>query len=154
MTEDGVGALADVADRVVVTALADPEILDLAHSVLAQLWRRHPLVPEPARLRFETALVEILGNIVEHAYRADEAHGVRGERRVEVAVGVTGAALLAFLGDNGRPAAIDLAAVTMPPPDAETGRGLPLAKAALDELAYHRDGSRNLWTLRLDWEPE
>ena len=37
----------------------------------------------------------------------------------------------------------------MPDELAESGRGIPLAQAALDELSYRRDADANIWTLVL-----
>ena len=40
----------------------------------------------------------------------------------------------------------------MPGEMAESGRGLPLASAALDELDYRREGSSNVWTMVRRWQ--
>jgi serine/threonine-protein kinase RsbW len=42
---------------------------------------------------------------------------------------------------------------SMPEPEAESGRGLPMAQAALDELSYERDDGRNVWTM-VRWRRE
>ena len=42
---------------------------------------------------------------------------------------------------------IDLSSVAMPDELAESGRGLALAMAAVDDLSYEREGGRNLWRL-------
>ena len=147
------GELDQVPDRVCLMARADPEILDLAHAMLSHLWIAHHDVPDTARIRFETAVIEILGNIVEHAYQLDAQHPAAGSRRFQLALGATAETLVAVMGDNGLPVGLDLSAVVMPDAEAETGRGLPLAKAALDDLDYTRDGVHNQWTLRLHWTP-
>jgi serine/threonine-protein kinase RsbW len=137
-----------VAD-VAVTAAATPEVVDRVLDELAALWERTPDVAVADRTRFEMGVVEILGNIVEHAFRADDGRGADG-RELTVEVHVAPAALTAVLGDNGRPAEIDLSDVTMPGADAESGRGLALAVAALDGLEHERVEGRNRWTLRCD----
>jgi serine/threonine-protein kinase RsbW len=127
---------------------ADPEALDTAHDALDAAWSEHPEVGAGEQLRFVTALMEILGNVVEHAYAAD-AHA--DERRLLVEIDGDGdGGLHGRIEDNGQPAALDLSDVVMPDADAETGRGLALAIAALDDLAYERVGSRNVWTLRCE----
>lgn len=141
------GELADVPDRITLLARADPEIMDLVHAVLGQLWTHHGDVADDDRQRFETAIMEILGNIIEHAYEADAATPTQHARRFQLVVGVTPHSVLATFGDNGQPAELDLSDVTMPDIEAESGRGLPLAKAALDELHYDRHEGRNVWTL-------
>ena len=45
------------------------------------------------------------------------------------------------------PALLDLRHVEMPDEDAESGRGLAIALATLDELTHERDGG-NTWRLR------
>jgi len=123
---------------------ADPESLDVVHEALQELWDADDSVSDLDRMRFETGTMEVLGNVVEHAWRVDD--NVSG-RRLEIAVTITADRLLAVCGDDGRPAEIDLSAVTMPGEDAESGRGLALALAALDDLAYSRAGGRNTWAL-------
>lgn len=130
-----------------VTARPTPEVVDRVLDELGRLWDRESGVSDHDRGRFELGLVEILGNIVEHAYRlGDGADG----RELSVEVDVTPAALTAVLGDNGRPVEVDFGAVTMPDVDAESGRGLALALAALDHLEHDRVDGRNRWTLRCD----
>ncbi|MBZ5732916.1 ATP-binding protein [Nocardioides sp. TRM66260-LWL] len=125
-----------------LTAPAEPDVVEQVQERLADLWESEGVDPGTA-MRFEMGLVEILGNIVEHAY-APDAPG----RMLTVEVEVRDGVVRGTLGDNGQPIAIDLSSVTMPDEDAESGRGLALALAALDELAYERDGGRNRWHLR------
>ena len=141
------GHLAEVPDRVTLMARADPEIMDLVAAVLGQLWANHGDVPDDDRIRFETAVMEVLGNIIEHAYELDSDLPAATSRRFQLVVGVTDASILATFGDNGEPSELDLSDVEMPDMFAESGRGLPLAKAALDDLQYARIDGRNVWTL-------
>lgn len=141
------GPLTDVPDRISLMARADPEIMDLVHAVLGQLWASHADIPEGDRIRFETAVMEVLGNIIEHAYELDSDTPAAGARRFQLVVGVTPESVFATFGDNGEPSELDLSDVSMPDMFAESGRGLPLAKAALDELDYERQDGRNIWTL-------
>lgn len=130
--------------RLELSAPATPETMELVHAVLEQLWTQHDEVSMVDRIRFETAVIEILGNIVEHAYRLD-AGGT--ERRFDVSLVVTDEELVASFGDDGTPPALDLSDVTMPDEDAESGRGLALAMAAVDSLSYDRAEGRNHWHL-------
>ena len=136
MTDDG---------RLELSAPATPEMLDLVHAVLEQLWAAHEDVGSTDRMRFETAVVEILGNIVEHAYRPDATED--DGRRFDVTLVATDTELVASFGDNGLPMSLDLSTVAMPDVEAESGRGLALAMAALDDLSYEREGGRNHWRL-------
>lgn len=132
--------------RLELSAPATPDMLDLLHAVLDQLWTAHEDVAVTDRVRFETAVIEILGNIVEHAYEIDAAVA-HGSRRFDVTLAATDTELVAAFGDDGVPMAIDLSAVAMPDDLAESGRGLALAMASLDDLSYERVGDRNLWRL-------
>jgi serine/threonine-protein kinase RsbW len=95
------------------------------------------------RFAFETAVVEIAANIVEHTRRAEGTSG----RRYSLDLSADAVELTAVFTDNGMPADIDLSKVTMADVDDESGRGLALALAALDRLDYERVGGRNIWTL-------
>lgn len=135
--------------RLELSAPADPEVMDLVHEMITHLWATHPDVTERERVRFEMSVIEILGNIVEHAYQLDHAPDApaMSSRRIEVALAVTDDRLVAHLGDNGLPVALDLSNAVMPDELAESGRGLALATAALDDLSYRRVDGRNLWDL-------
>lgn len=145
MPEPGTDGAAHEA-RLELSAPATPAMLDLVHTVLEKLWEQHDDVAMSDRIRFETAVIEVLGNIVEHAYELD-ASPADVLRRFDVCLSATRDELVARFGDNGMPMAIDLSEVAMPGQDAESGRGLALAVAALDDLGYERVDGRNLWRL-------
>ena len=134
--------------RLELSAPATPDMVDLVHAVLEKLWAAHDDVGMTDRIRFETAVIEILGNIVEHAYELDApAPGAITARRFDVRLTATDRELVASFGDDGIPMALDLSDVVMPGEDAESGRGLALAMAALDDLTYDRQDGRNHWRL-------
>ena len=54
--------------------------------------------------------------------------------------------LVGFLAHTGEPAP-DLSALPVADEPAESGRGMWLARATLDELEYARNGDRNTWKL-------
>lgn len=140
-----------VVGRLELSAPADPAVLDLVHAVLDQLWQAHPDISTADRGRFEIAVVEILGNVMEHAYAADRSVAEpvgADQRRFEICVAATDDDLVAEIEDNGLPMELDLGSVVMPDAFAESGRGLALASAAVDDLDYERRGSRNHWRVR------
>ena len=123
---------------------AEPSSVDKLQDEVSGLWAAVPSVDPRDRMRFEMALVEIFSNIVQHGLdEADQA----AEHLVVVELAVTSAALTARFVDDGRPAVVDLDDVSMPTPDAESGRGLALTIAAVDHLEYERDGRTNRWTV-------
>lgn len=145
-------AVRRLAGRLELHAPADPEILDLVHALLEHLFTHHPGIADDDRVRFEMAVIEVLGNIVEHAFAHDavlEGVDPAEERRFDICLGADEESLLASLSDNGRPTALDLGSVVMPDEMAESGRGIALAVAALDSLDYERVEGRNHWCLTL-----
>lgn len=152
----------DDAATVHLDVPAVEESLEDVHAAVAGLWEADPTVGVRDRIRFETALIEIVGNIVEHAYRLDESEpglvaraATRGGRQIDVTLTVDARQVRAVLGDNGLPAALDLSGVTMPEDDlAESGRGLALALASVDDLDYGRVDGRNTWSLTCVRRPD
>jgi serine/threonine-protein kinase RsbW len=131
-------AVTPARPRVAVRCSATSAGLNRVHEAMARFWPRlRPQPPEEWKLLFELAVAEIAANIIEHS-RPD----VMGLRLTVTTCGVT-----AEFTDRGawceggpRPAArVD--------DDAERGRGLSLARTAVDELHYERTGSLNCWRL-------
>jgi len=97
----------------------------------------------------ELAVVEAATNVVRHAY------GGRGGR-VEVELAREEGAISLSILDSG--VSFDPTGVPPPPePDPrdpatwpEGGMGLPIIRAACDELCYRAEGGRNRLTLRLE----
>lgn len=120
--------------------LAAPECLDLVHDMLAELWAGAPDVDDGDRMLFELAVVEIAGNIVEHA----------GPRPVRCAVDLAVHAdrLEATFHDTGDDAGVDVDAARLPDAMAEAGRGLAMVRAAVDEVRHERVAGGNRWSLR------
>ena len=132
-------------ERLVLSAPAVPEVLDVVHAMLDQLCAGAGRLDDRDRARFETAVIEILANVVEHAFEQDKTSG----RRFDITLLADDEQLEATLADNGLPMALDLSNIALPDDElAESGRGLALATAALDELRYQRVEDRNHWTLR------
>jgi serine/threonine-protein kinase RsbW len=126
-------------------APARPESVDLVHDLIEKLWTHEAPPTVTDRIRFETAVIEILSNIVEHAARVDPPDV--DPRQFHLVVLCDDRSIEAQFGDDGRPAEIDLESVAMPGSDAEAGRGLAMASAVVDELSYERIGPVNHWKL-------
>lgn len=120
-------------------AQTGPDTLEEIQRTLDQAWSEDD-VADDTRMCIELAVSEIATNII--AYSGDgkpvRLHMVVDVRPESVAVTFT---------DDGHPAPVDLARVTMPGESAESGRGLALAHRVLDELSYSRDPAGNHWTL-------
>jgi serine/threonine-protein kinase RsbW len=119
---------------------ATPECLEQVHALLADLLVDVDGVADVDRIGFETALAELVANVVEHA-------GVHGEVGLTVELGAGPADLTADLYDDGPPVGIDPAAAVLPDALAERGRGLALARAAVDDVGYAFEAGTNHWSI-------
>jgi len=135
-SEAGASALASAF----VAGPAELSLVDDVHEALESLWEQAPGVGDEDRMLFALAVSEVATNVVEHAEGAAPA-------QVTVTLTVDDAALTAVLTDDADPALIRLGEVSMPGADAESGRGLALALATLDELIHEPEGG-NVWRLR------
>lgn len=119
--------------------LAIPEELIHLHELLDRMAAEHPDLPEDDLWLFETAVVEIADNVVEHGRP-------RGRVRWDFVIEVHADRLLATLSDSGEAFTGDLAGA-MPDDLVDGGRGIPMARASLDQLTYDRRNGTNSWTM-------
>jgi serine/threonine-protein kinase RsbW len=125
----------------VLEGLAVPESLDLLHDLLERVGAEHHDLDASDLMLFETAVIEVAGNVVAHGRPPG---GVAWRFRLSVLPD----RLEATLSDSGEEYPGGTWGTTMPEdPLQETGRGLPLATAVLDHLAYRRDREANHWTM-------
>ncbi len=119
---------------------AQPECLERVHTLLSALWADVPDMADTERYAFETAVAEIAANIVQHS---------RGPRDVDINLELLAHAdrVEACFHDTGIFADVDVDSAKLPDDMAEHGRGLAIARAAVDEVAYERDGDSNRWRL-------
>lgn len=118
-----------------------PASLDAIFDLLGEWWEEVGEVAPMTRFGFETAVIEIAGNIVEHS------RGESDERRFTLDLFADAQTLSATFRDDGDPPLLDLATVRMADADEESGRGLALANAGVDDVGLRREGDRNVWTL-------
>lgn len=128
------------SEPLVLDIITGPNTLDQIQQTLDLLWDRHPEASRTARIHMDLAACEIGANILKYA---DDGRPVRMRMEAEVC----GPDVRVRFTDDGRPAPIDLESVGMPSVMAEQGRGLALALAVLDRLAFDRDSTGNRWTL-------
>jgi serine/threonine-protein kinase RsbW len=121
--------------------LAVPESLNLLHDLLDRVGAEHPDLDGRDLMLFETAVIEVAGNVVEHG---------RPQGRVAwtFRLAVLPDRLEAMLSDSGEEYPGGTWGTTMPDdPMREDGRGLALATAVLDDLGYRRTSEVNQWTM-------
>jgi len=122
--------------------LAVPETLDLLHGLLARAGAEHPDITPADLMMFETAVIEIAGNVVEHGVPPGEV--TYGFRLVVLPDRLEGT-----LWDSGAPlpeAPLEQGSV-MPGEWREEGRGLALAGTVLDDLSCQRVAGGNRWRM-------
>jgi serine/threonine-protein kinase RsbW len=120
--------------------LAVPDSLNLLHDLLEQVGGEHPELTASDLMLFETAVIEVAGNVVEHGKPPGEVSwtfrlAVRPDR------------LEGTLSDSGEEYPGGAWGTDMPDTMEEDGRGLALATAVLDSLVYERAGDVNEWTM-------
>jgi serine/threonine-protein kinase RsbW len=118
-----------------------PTCFDVVQDALVELWTDAEDVGPTDRMLFETALIEIVGNLVEHARQPDG-----GPVDVHMQLLVHPDRIEATMRDNGVPSSVESTTADMPDEFAEGGRGLALASAVAD-LAHVREDDGNTWTI-------
>jgi serine/threonine-protein kinase RsbW len=121
--------------------LAVPETLSLLHDLLERVGTEHPGLDGGDLMLFETAVIEVAGNVVEHGRPS-------GRVAWTFRLAVLPDRLQATLSDSGEEYPGGTWGTEMPrDPMLESGRGLALATAVLDDLTYERAGDGNHWTM-------
>jgi anti-sigma regulatory factor (Ser/Thr protein kinase) len=128
--------------------VAAPESLAAVHAALDRFWRRVEkcgiAVDDETRFELATAIGELSGNVVRHAYPA-------GPGELRLTLRLRDNALEAVVTDRGRPLsglppARDLHAID-PLGLTDGGFGLDLVRAAVDRVEYARARKVNRWRL-------
>jgi serine/threonine-protein kinase RsbW len=118
---------------------APPSDVDAVHDFLHGVWRDDPGIDETDRMAFETALIELASNVIQHA----DAEGVTCVLSVKTEDGH----LRAQLSDTAEAGGVRLVGVEMPDDLAESGRGIAFIQLLVDDLSYERVDGRNVWSI-------
>ena len=122
-----------------LSGLAIPEGLTRLHELLERAAAEHADVEPTDAMLFQTAVIEIANNVVEHGRP-------KGRVSWRFLIEVRDDRLVATLSDSGEEVAVPLSDA-MPDSLEPTGRGLPIAQATLDEFTYERAGGLNRWQM-------
>jgi serine/threonine-protein kinase RsbW len=116
-----------------------PGDVNTVHDMLEQVWSDVPEIAAEDRFKFEVALIELASNVMRHA---DTGSGVVCALVIET----HSDRISATLSDSGEPGEVTLAGRAFPEDTlAESGRGIPLIQALVDELRYDCDDGFNHW---------
>ena len=117
-----------------------PDDVDAVHDFLETVWEANPEISEFDRMAFETALIELASNVIQHA---------AGDGGVTCVLSVSADenGLRASLADTADAGGIVLMNRDMPDELSESGRGIALIQALVDELHYERVDDKNVWTI-------
>jgi anti-sigma regulatory factor (Ser/Thr protein kinase) len=135
-----------------ITLTSPEDGFDAVYSLLEKVWIDASNVETIDRLGFETALIELVSNVFQH-----------GDSDITplctVTVKIYSDRIECSLLDAGTPRDLQLTGRSMPDEFAESGRGIILIQALVDELNYAREGDRNRWhmvkkTARAEFSPE
>lgn len=117
-----------------------PDGVDAVHATLASLWTECADVDEMDRMMFETALIELASNVIQHASSTTTII-------CRLDITADDSVLSATLVDSADPPGIDTAPREMPDEFAESGRGIAFIQALVDDFDYRREPGRNVWTI-------
>lgn len=124
-----------------VTLVVPPGDVDEVHESVDDLWTLNDDLGPGERMRFETALLELAGNVIEHT---------EGQERLlcELTLLRTRTSLEAVLSDSGAAVRVPFRR-SMPDPTElkESGRGIAMIELLMDDFTYERDADGNRWRL-------
>jgi serine/threonine-protein kinase RsbW len=130
---------AEEPPHLVVRVPVGPSSLEEVHAALTQLLERAG-VDDLDQMLLDTALAEIAGNVLQHG---------TGATAISFTGAVSAERVVIELVDDGERVDVDLDELrgALDDPLAESGRGLAMALAAVDELRYERTSVGNRWEL-------
>jgi serine/threonine-protein kinase RsbW len=118
-----------------------PGDVNTVHDMLEQVWNDVPEIGAEDRFKFEVALIELASNVMRHA---DSGDGVV----CALVIQTHPDRITATLSDSGEPGNVTLVGRAFPEDAlAESGRGIPLIQALVDELTYDCDDGFNHWRI-------
>lgn len=125
------------------TQLLEPPSDDInsVHSILETIWSDNNWVGEVDRMSFDTALVELASNVIKH---------ISAEQNLSclVTVKISPDRIEAIFVDTGKLVNIELKNhLSIPDEFSESGRGMPLINALVDQFIYTRSGKLNQWKI-------
>lgn len=125
-------------DALVLNSPADD--INTVHDYIERVWAENDDLDEMDRLRFETAIIELAANVIQHG---DNGDGVSAE----VLITVDSDTIRGRITDSSEAGRVELALREMPDEMAESGRGIAFIQRLVDVLHYERREGENVWMI-------
>ena len=117
-----------------------PDDIDTVQDFVQRVLEPHTDIVGIDRISFETALVELASNVIQHAAAGTGITCV-------LSIHADDHELSARISDSGAAGAVILSAPSFPDDLAESGRGLALIEMLVDSVHFERVAGRNVWTI-------
>lgn len=127
-----------MTDALVLNSPADD--INTVHDYIERVWAEHDDLDEMDRLRFETAIIELAANVIQHG---DDGDGVSAE----VLITIDRDVIRGRISDSSEAGRVELALREMPDEMAESGRGIAFIQRLVDVLHYERRAGENVWMI-------
>ena len=125
----------------VLTLRSPADDINVVHAYIERVWSRHPDLDRMDRLRFETALIELAANVIQHA---DDGNGIVADVSIEI----DDEYIRGHISDSSPAGKVDMAMRAMPDEHAESGRGIAFIQRLVDVFHYERRDDENLWMIQ------
>lgn len=120
--------------------IVPPDDINAVHEFMDAIWVANAHIPQRERIYFETALIELVGNIISYSV-------AKSDVMCEVVIETSENRIDATISDNGEMAEVELEGHEMPGEFEETGRGIALIKILVDEFSLDTSKKLNTWRL-------
>lgn len=123
-----------------------PDDLEVVHEFFKGIWVENSHVSNRDRNSIETAIIEITANIISYS---SATAGIKCEIVLEIGE----QSVNATITDNGDLAELEIDEHIMPDEFSESGRGIPLIRALVDEFSYENRNKENTWKISKRIQP-
>jgi serine/threonine-protein kinase RsbW len=124
----------------ILTLRTPADDINVVHAYIERIWALHPSLDMMDRLRFETALIELAANVIQHA---DDGKSIVAD----ISIVIDDEHIRGTISDSSPAVKVDLTRRDMPDEDAESGRGIAFIQRLVDVLHYERRDDENLWVI-------
>lgn len=117
-----------------------PDDISMVHDFLSDIWEENPRISGGDRNSIETAVIELTSNIILYS-------NATGGIRCQITIEVDREEVHITVTDNGDLADLEIDEHIMPDEFSESGRGIPLIRALVDEFTFENLNRENTWKI-------